>query len=217
MPARSSTPLTIPDTEAASGSSRVRAAAMPAEERRASILAATVPLLIAHGTEITTRQIAAAACVAEGTIFRVFVDKETLIEAAVEQAFDPAPAEAELRAIDLTLPLEARCEAAVDIIQKRVASLWRILNAVGRAEVSEGQREKTQSQRPSLLRALATVLEPDRARLRMEPMEAADVLRALTIASSHPALMVGDPKSPHEIMSVMLDGIRTKTDVARAC
>ncbi len=83
--------------------------------------------------------------------------------------------------------------------------------------MSEGQREKTQSQRPSILRALATVFEPDRARLRMEPMEAADVLRALTIASSHPALMVGDPKSPQEITSVMLDGIRTKTDVARAC
>ena len=81
---------------------------MPAEERRASILAATVPLLIDHGTQITTRQIAEAAGVAEGTIFRVFVDKETLIEAAVEQAFDPAPVEAELRAIDPTLALEAR-------------------------------------------------------------------------------------------------------------
>ena len=91
---------------------------MPSEERRASILAATVPLLIDHGTEITTRQIAAAAGVAEGTIFRVFIDKETLIAAAVEQAFDPAPVEAELRAIDPTLDLEARCEAAVDIIQK---------------------------------------------------------------------------------------------------
>ena len=145
MPARSSTPLTIPDTEATGGSSRVRAAAMPAEERRASILAATVPLLIAHGTEITTRQIAAAACVAEGTIFRVFVDKETLIEAAVEQAFDPAPVEAEFRAIDLTLPLEARCEAAVDIVQRRVASLWRILTAVGGPTCPEASATRTRA------------------------------------------------------------------------
>ena len=46
----------------------------------------------------------------------------------------------------------------------------------------------------------------------MEPMEAADVLRGLTIASSHPALTVGEPRSPKEIVSVILDGIRTPTD-----
>ncbi len=147
---------------------------MPAEERRASILAATVPLLIAHGTQITTRQIAEAAGVAEGTIFRVFVDKETLIEAAVEQAFDPAPVEAEFRAIDPTLALDARCEAAVDIVQRRVASLWRILAALGGANLPGVPRDKNEN-RPSFLRAVATVFEPDRDQLRMEPMEAADV------------------------------------------
>jgi AcrR family transcriptional regulator len=189
---------------------------MPAEERRASILAATVPLLIAHGTQITTRQIAEAAGVAEGTIFRVFVDKETLIEAAVEQAFDPAPVEGELRAIDPTLSLEARCEAAVDIVQRRVASLWRILAALGGANLPGVPRDKNEN-RPSFLRAVATVFEPDRDRLRMEPMQAADVLRGLTIASSHPALTVGEPRSPKEIASVILDGIRTPTDAARTC
>jgi AcrR family transcriptional regulator len=189
---------------------------MPSEERRASILAATVPLLIEHGTEITTRQIATAACVAEGTIFRVFVDKETLIAAAVEQAFDPAPVEAELRAIDLTLELDARCEAAVEILQNRVASLWRILTAVGGFE-SEVQQAKREARRRSTLRALARVFEPDRARLRLKPMEAADVLRGLTIASCHPALTSGEPMSPHKIVSVVLDGIRKQQDGQRAC
>jgi AcrR family transcriptional regulator len=189
---------------------------MRSEERRASILAATVPLLIAHGTEITTRQIATAACVAEGTIFRVFADKETLIAAAIEQAFDPGPLEAELRAIDPTLELDARCEAAVDILQNRVASLWRILTAVG-GFVSEDQRAKREDRRRSTLHALASVFEPDRARLRLEPMEAADVLRGLTIASCHPALTVGEPMSPHKIASVVLDGIRTHPDGQPTC
>ena len=215
-PTPSGTQLTGSETETPGNSSRVRAVAMPSEERRASILAATVPLLIEHGTEITTRQIATAACVAEGTIFRVFVDKETLIAAAVEQAFDPAPVEAEIRAIDPTLELEARCEAAVGIFQKRVASLWRILTAVGGFQ-SDDQRAKKEDRRRTSLQALASVLEPDRDQLRLEPMEAADVLRGLTIASCHPAFVTGEPMSPHEIVSVVLDGIRTQPDGQRTC
>ena len=189
---------------------RARAAALPAEERRAAIVAATVPLLISYGTGITTRQIAEAAGIAEGTIFRVFPDKESLIEAAVVQAFDPAPAEAELLAIDPTLPLEARLEAAVDVLQRRVAYIWRIMTAVGMSKVPEGSRAKSDRSGAETLSALASVFEPDRDRLRIDPIAAADLLRGLTFASSHPALTFAQPLEPRELVAVILDGVRAR-------
>ena len=45
----------------------------------APIVDAVVPLLLEHGGDVTTRQIAEAAGIAEGTIFRVFPDKAALL------------------------------------------------------------------------------------------------------------------------------------------
>ncbi len=46
-----------------------RATPLPLDERRAALIAATEPLLEQFGRDVSTRQIAEAACVAEGTIF----------------------------------------------------------------------------------------------------------------------------------------------------
>src|SRR3954451_7765503 len=92
-----------------------RAAALPVDERRSMIVAVTLPLLLEHGDRVTSRQIAEAAGIAEGTIFRAFVDKDEIITAAVEAALDTEPLEAAVRAIDPTLRLEDALAAAVVI------------------------------------------------------------------------------------------------------
>jgi AcrR family transcriptional regulator len=178
--------------------SRSRAAALPPEERRARIVEATLPLLLAHGTALTTRQIAEAAGIAEGTIFRVFPDKDSLIAAVVDAALDTTTVDAQLDAIDATLPLDDRLIAAVEILRRRIADVLQLRAAVGILD-----------QRPSAdLGALAAVFEPDRAALRRDPVQAAHLLRGLTLAGTHPSLAPDEPLTSEEIVSLLLDGLR---------
>jgi AcrR family transcriptional regulator len=73
---------------------------MSPEERRSHILDAAIPLLREHGPDFSTKQLAEAAGVAEGTLFRAFGDKEAILSAAVERYFDPEPFRNALRGID---------------------------------------------------------------------------------------------------------------------
>jgi AcrR family transcriptional regulator len=77
---------------------------MPASARRVALIVAVLPLIRERGFEVTTRELASAANVAEGTIFRVFRDKGALFRAVLAAAFDPAPVVTQLERIDPRLP-----------------------------------------------------------------------------------------------------------------
>src|SRR5438445_13880046 len=97
-----------------------RATALPPEERRSMIVQAALPLLLENGEMVTSRQIADAAGIAEGTIFRVFADKDALIAAVIDAALDTAPLERALASIDVSMPFEAAVAAAIEVLQQRV-------------------------------------------------------------------------------------------------
>ncbi len=186
-----------------------RAAALPPEARRQAIVEATLPLLMEHGLAVTTRQIAEAAGIAEGTIFRAFTDKDALIAAVVEKALDPAPLEARLAAIDVGLPLEARLVAAVRVLQERSVSLWQLVSNVGYSAPTE-ERDAIRRRNTATLSSLVALLEPDAARLRFDAEASARRLRSLSIAATHPALVGDEPLSAEEIVSLFLDGVRRR-------
>ena len=98
-----------------------RATPLPADERRAAILAATEPLLMQYGRDVSTRQIAEAAGIAEGTIFRVFPNKDAVIDAVIEDAFE---ARADSSGPDRDRPRRStsstRLEQAVEILEARM-------------------------------------------------------------------------------------------------
>ncbi|MDH5291940.1 MAG: TetR/AcrR family transcriptional regulator, partial [Acidimicrobiia bacterium] len=114
--------MTTPLTTAAPASRR-RAAPLPPEERRASIIEAVLPLLMEQGAAVTSRQLAAAAGVSEGTIFNAFGDKEALLAAVLAAAVDTAPFERAIAAIGSELPFEERLAEAVVLIQRRIADI----------------------------------------------------------------------------------------------
>ena len=67
-----------------------RARPMAPEDRRQAIVEVLIPLLVERGSDVTTKEVAQAADIAEGTIFRVFPDKRSLFLAAAEEAINPA-------------------------------------------------------------------------------------------------------------------------------
>ena len=185
-----------------------RAPALPPEERRAAIVAATLPLLIERGANVSTRQIAEACGIAEGTIFGVFPDKEAVVQAALTAAFDPEPTERAIEAIDRKLPFETRLDEAVGIMQRRLMDIWRLVSSLG--------DPVTRPAPPHDFVALAEIFATEQHHLRTDPVTAARQLRALTLAVSNPVLFAGAPMPPREIVTLLLDGIRLREETCPA-
>ncbi len=194
-----------------------RARPLPPEERRRAIIDATLPLLMEHGASVSTRQIAHAAGIAEGTIFRAFPDKESIIVAVVESAIESDVTAVGLRSVDPALPLDDRLVAAVEIIQRRVQHVFALLAVLD--SMSGPGRGRVRSRRPVDLTALTDLIAPDTPRLLRPPGEVARLVHGLTFSSTHPLLCADDPLSPDEIVALVLDGVRrrgTDTDDTEA-
>ena len=193
-----------------------RAPAMSPEDRRSAIIEATIPLLREHGAGLTTKQVAEAAGIAEGTVFRAFGTKDDLVKSCATAVFDTTSVVAALRGINTSLPLDERLAAAVDVMQRwleRIIGVMSALHAAGAAptrpdhEHAHGRPAKGRLSDPAVDAAFVDLIGPDAAELRLPPEDVVNILAHLTLASAHPMLPVRS-MTPEEIVSVVLDGTR---------
>jgi AcrR family transcriptional regulator len=187
-----------------------RAAPLPPDQRRDAIIDAMLPLLRQHGAAVSTRQIADAAGIAEGTIFRAFGDKQTLIEACVARLFAVEPTLAKFAALDPSTALEVRVGAALDILCERIASAWVVLASLSSEERWQGLRKGNpglSGNVDALVSGLAKLFVNDIDVLRCPPDRAARIITTVAFASFHPRIRESNVLRREEIVDLITHGI----------
>jgi AcrR family transcriptional regulator len=103
---------------------------MKPEQRRAMIVAAALPLVVEYGAGVTTAQIARAAGVGEGTIFRAFADKDELLAACMAAALRLDDTLAHLDSVSLDQPLADRLVEAAEALTGYLARMGAVAGAL---------------------------------------------------------------------------------------
>jgi AcrR family transcriptional regulator len=174
---------------------------MSVEDRRSMIIDAVTPLLIERGRGVTSRQIAEAAGIAEGTIFRAFGDKDSLIQAVIDKHLDPGPFREGLAAIDPSAPLEAKVTAIVALMRGRFETVFRILTAL------QSEQRPQSGSRKNFGIMIERILAPELHQLNFPPERVGTIIRLVTLASSLPPINDGTPLGVDEISQIVLYGI----------
>jgi AcrR family transcriptional regulator len=182
---------------------------MAPTDRREALVEATLPLLLEHGRAVTTKQIAQAAGVAEGTIFRAFPSKDELILAAVEQGLALEPFLADLAAIDPDQDLRGRLLDLAAQLQIRFRGIFTLMSAMGMVGPPRAHQHMEEGRRRAE-EIMVGLVEPDAGLLTCSPGQLVHVLRMLTFSGTHPHISDGRILTPDQIVGVLLDGVLRK-------
>jgi AcrR family transcriptional regulator len=180
----------------------MRAQPLSVDDRQSMIIDAVIPLLLEHGRAVTSSQMARAAGIAEGTIFRAFGDKESLIRAAADRYLDPVQMRRDLGAIDVTLPLEQKVRMMIDILQTWFRGVFGMMALIGARE-----RPPVRPSSPEYTSIIGAALQADIDQLGWSTERIAHVIRLVSFSSALPQMNEGTAFSLDELTSIVMFGI----------
>jgi AcrR family transcriptional regulator len=202
-----------------------RAAPLAPDERREALIGVFLELARHHGRVPTTSEIARAAGVAEGTIFRAFPSKDALQAAAVEAAFCPASVRREFLAIDVDQPVRDRLVDFAAILQRRFRDVFDLMAALGLTEppsigvhgacfdagrhVRSAPGDGCQPIHAELFGPVLGLVDADE--LTVTPRQLFHRIRLLTFSGSHPGIAQGELLTPEEVVDTILDGVCSRS------
>ena len=184
---------------------------MPPEQRRAAIVDAAIDLLDDNGPELTTRMVAEAAGVAEGTLFRVFPTLPDLLGATYTEFLSHDRLMSRLATVELGDTLESRTLGCVRGIVDYFTHIHAVLPPPRHETVNAPHAvcvRDAHTQRFADLRDwVVTVLAPHADELTVTPETYAHYLKALAmgLAMARPGGL-----TPEDLTRFALDGARRK-------
>jgi AcrR family transcriptional regulator len=191
---------------------------MSAEDRRAMIVHAVLPLLMEHGANVTSSQIARAAGIGEGTIFRAFKDKDELFDACTAEALRPDHVLDAIAEIPVDQPLADRLVEAAEALGahlERMGALMSALHASGRIKHRDPEQRRTDQsgtwkggRRESMAAirgAMVELFTPEEDRLRLPPEQLAALFLTLLFGGRRLAPDVDAPTT-RQVVDFFLHG-----------
>lgn len=160
---------------------------MSPEQRREAIVEAVLPLVREHGAHITTKQIAQAADIAEGTVFRAFKDKDELLRTCVTAALRPDELCAAVRAVPRDTDPATRLTEASRLFLEHFTRFGELVHTLANSGFDlrgdSGHKPSPMSSREQFIHdlnaAIASLVEPHE--LRIPPDQFANLLQALIL------------------------------------
>ena len=162
-----------------------------------------------------TKQVAEAAGIAEGTIFRVFPTKQALFDAVIADVLDPTRTTRALRALPEHGSLVERITAILALLYSDMDTVEEVFMAVHAMPSDDLTPHKPPMKncdgRPTrsddLRAAMAVALAPWADELSVPLEQAAAWLRSVAMATSHPFLKQGADFPPELAARLLVHGL----------